>query len=450
MKRPTPYSQLAGALRSAIVAVSPWAFALLTVFTAPPTESLAWAAPQEQRHRVVVRVEGTRSDELTKELAGILGDNVDVVPSGQANAAIAKAGQRVPLGPTLAVAAKRTGALKKLRAALSETQAEVGIVGVVRPRKGGNELLLLVLLPGEEEPAIEETLALEKGSNEAALRTALGPLLDGWAAKAAPEPAAPVPAPSDEGAAESPSFERPVHRYGVELVNASVSFDLGGRFFTYSDPVSANLRDYNVFGSPGIALRAEVYPGAPTGIVVLRDLGLTGEFRTALGLGSSTRDGTEVSTQWLRAGGGLRYRVPFGPSEAPYVVAARGGFALDSFTLEGTGALTDQVPSVSYAFVRGGIDARVPLGPVALTAFFDYLGAVSAGDVYDRFREPALGGIDVGGGLVVPIAHGFEARLSAEYVRWFYAFGPVPGDAFVAGGALDENVHLEVGPQYVY
>jgi hypothetical protein len=423
----------------------------------------AHAAPTQSpdarvEHVVALRVEGARAAEVRKELAEALGESpsgdgasggVSLVKGDDFDRALGKAGQRPPLGATLGLAAKRGPLLDKVRAALGAVGAEVGVLGLVRAKRGGgSELVLLVLLPGEPEPAIDEIVQLGAGSNASALRDALAPLLEGWKANPAPaESSSPSPEPVEP--AEKP-YERPTHRYGTELVSGSVSFDLGGRFFTYSDPVSTNLRDYDVFGAPGLALRAEAYPGAPWGIAVLRDLGITGEFRAAFGLDSKTREGTEVGTQWLHYGAGLRYRFPFGDEERPYVVAARGAFVRDEFLFDATGALASEVPGVAYSSIRGGVDARIPLGPVALTAFFDYLGALSAGEVLDRFREPTLGGIDVGGGLVVPIAAGFEARVSAEYVRWFYAFGPQVGDPFVAGGALDENVHLELGPQYVY
>src|SRR5690606_5433834 len=149
-------------------------------------------------------------------------------------------------------------------------------------------------------------------------------------------------------------------------------------------------------------------------------------------------------------GGGLRYRLPLGPKEKPFVLGLRGSFIQDGFVLEAEGDLGRETPSVKYNFLRVGLDGRFPIGPVAITAFGGYLGSLDSGDVHERFRDSSVGGIDVGGGLTVPIVHGLEARLQAEYVRWFYSFGPIPGDAFVAGGALDEYIHLEIGPQYVF
>ena len=120
-------------------------------------------------------------------------------------------------------------------------------------------------------------------------------------------------------------FERREFVYGEDIFNINVSFDIGGRFFGSSDGLSTNLRDYSVFGTPGVSARAEVYPVAPVGIVVARDIGIHGEFRIAPVISSETQDGTEVDTEWMRFGGGLKYRFPIpGPEDKPFVLALEG------------------------------------------------------------------------------------------------------------------------------
>jgi hypothetical protein len=48
----------------------------------------------------------------------------------------------------------------------------------------------------------------------------------------------------------------------------------------------------------------------------------------------------------------------------------------------------------------------------------------------------------------VTLGRGFEARLWLDYARWFYDMNPEPGDAYVAGGALDEMLTVLVGVAY--
>ncbi|MFO0552231.1 MAG: hypothetical protein U0271_27840 [Polyangiaceae bacterium] len=249
------------------------------------------------------------------------------------------------------------------------------------------------------------------------------------------------------------AWQRPEEIYGFEIVRASLAFDAGFRFFGYNDGLSSNLRSYEILGAPGLAADVELFPFAPLGFMVLRDLGVTAEVRYQPGISSETTSGTALGTEWLRFGGGLRYRLPIDlgrDDKTPLVFGVRGGFHQDRFVIDSAPEVAGETPSVKYTFVSVGLDGRFPLGPVALFAYGDYLGATDSGEVHDRFRDPSIGGIDVGGGLAIPLVRGLELRVSAEYIRWFYAFGPVPGDSYVAGGALDEFVHLEGGLGYVY
>jgi hypothetical protein len=430
--------------------------------TAPPTSSAGASSPSA-RHRVAVHVEGAGAGDLADTLGGLMPETVDLVPSKELALALAKQGQRLPFGLVISLDRQRKPVVARVRKGLEQLGAEALVVGFVRPRKqGGREALVLVFEPGRDEPSIEEVVALGTPGTKDELATALAEALDAW--KPPPPPPEPEPAPTaevapsegeagsseddDDGDESSPS-ERPSGVVGHEILSVAVAFDLAGRFFDHNDGRGTNLRSYSTL-APAITGRLEGYPLATTGVPVLEGLGLYGEVRSAVGLSSATDDGTSVDTSWLRFGGGMRLRMPFGPREAPFVVAARGGLVRDAFTLEASGQLGEEVPSVGYTFVRGGLDGRFPLGPIALTVEAGYLGALEAGEVAARFRDATLGGIDVGGGIAVPIAYGFEARLTGQYVRWFYAFKPVPGDAFVAGGALDEYLHVELGPAYVY
>lgn len=408
------------------------------------------------KHPVVIYTEGTRPKDAEAQIKETLPEPAALDANDAWKRAATKKGQKFPLGFTLTLESKRQAMLKRLGDAAKEVGIEVVIIGMARASKpSGSEILLLVLEAGKDTPSIEKVVKLGSGDAKAETEAALKDLYDSWAPPVVETPEKPIdgeaPDKTDPEKPDAPEDEwvRPENVFGHEIFQVAASFDLAGRFFEYSDGLSPNLRDYDVFGAPGLSANVSVYPLAPTGIVVLRDIGLYGDFRIALGLSSAAANGTEVSTDWMRFGGGLRYRLPLGPKDAPYVLRAHGGFYRDAFQIEETGELVGETPSTEYLFLKGGLDARIPIGPVAITLFGDYLGSLSDG-LPDRFREPSIGGIDVGGGLTIPIVYGLEARLQAEYVRWFYAFEPVPGDDYVAGGALDQNVHIEIGPQYVF
>lgn len=420
----------------------------------------------------MVYTEGARSAAVSDQLKGGLPASGDVVDNAEFRKALTAQGQKLPLGLTITLASKRGAIITKIGKALESMNADAAVIGFIRPKRPfGNEVVLLVIEKGKTEPTIDKVIALDKDATRADMQIAMEPVTSTWGSGsgggggggggsaeggggsgAGGDDKQPDDKKPDDKAPEGEDGEwvRPKNVYGHEIFNINASFDIGGRFFGYNDPITTNLRDYSVFGAPGFSARAEVYPLAPLGIIILKDLGLTGEFRMQPGLSSETSDGTEVETNWMRFGGGLRFRLPVGDKEKPFVFGLRGGFVQDGFTLTATGDLAAEAPSVKYNFMRVGLDARFPIGPVAITAFGGYLGAIDAGEVKERFTDPSIGGIDVGGGLTVPIAYGFEARLQAEYVRWFYAFAPVLGDAFIAGGALDEYIHLEIGPQYVF
>lgn len=413
------------------------------------------------KHRAVLYTEGGRGTEVASLVRGALPADTEIIQGEDFRKALLKQGQKQPLGLTVTLGSKRQAMLGRIGKAASELGAEVVIIGYVQRGRSGFELILLAVPAGSDNPSVDQTVPLDKPTTKDGVAAALKPIADAWKPTDSGTPTVTGPTgPTDNG--EKPKVEpkrndddgkgwvRPKNVYGHEIFSINASFDVAFRMFGYNDGVTTNLRDYHVYGQPGVSARLEVFPLAPLGIVFLKDLGLTGEFRISPGISSATSDGTEYGTQWMRFGGGLRYRLPLGPKEKPFVLGLRGSFIRDGFVIDAEGDVADEAPSVQYSFMRVGLDGRFPIGPIAITAFGGYLGAIDSGAVHDRFTDPSIGGIDVGGGLTVPIALGFEARLQAEYVRWFYAFAPVIGDTFVAGGALDEYVHIEVGPQYLF
>jgi len=255
----------------------------------------------------------------------------------------------------------------------------------------------------------------------------------------------PVEASPPQEDSEHPSGVR-----GYELVSVRVGFNLGLRSLWLSDGLTSNLRDYRVVGVPGLAGALDVYPLATLDVPVLSDVGLTFEGRGALGLTSAIEGGAAVNTGWTRFAGGLRYRQRLDATLDPVVLGFAGSFVHDDFAIAAPPELAAQEPSARTASLRGGLDVRVPLGPLAITAGVGGLGVLDEGGLYDRVRGATIAGVDGSLGLVVPLGLGFDARLNASYERWFSSFAPIPGDAYVAGGAVDERAHVEVASAYVF
>ena len=416
-----------------------------------------------QSKSIVVYVEGPDAASARAPVLQVVPKTLGVVDPDAFSKALAQAGQRGPMGNQIAIARGREKVLERVRKAIGAVGAEGAVIGRVRrTRSGGQEVWVLFVDPIPGDLAVDEAVPLEAGDRAAPFRAALGPSLDAVApaetkkieAPAKPEASAATSEGTD-AAEEEPAAEgdRKPHDIGTALFVAGLAFEMGGRRFEYSDPLegSTNLRPYDVFGAPLAVVHGELYPLAGTSAPIARDLGLTVSFAHAFGLSSSTSGGDPIGTNYNRFNAGLRLRIRTGDAGSP-VLGVSGGFGLVSFTFDDPPPdIADSLPGVSYAVLRGGIDGRVPLGSVlALTAGFDYLGALSAGDVYNRFTGPSIGGIAARAGFAVTVTEGIEMRLGAEYTRFFYAFEPEVGDAYVAGGALDELLALSLGAAYVY
>jgi hypothetical protein len=303
---------------------------------------------------------------------------------------------------------------------------------------------------------VNDVIPLKKPEEDLlAIETAIEPALK--EIEPAPKPEEPPPKPKQPPPEPPPPPPAPAeHDIGSAFFVGELGFELAGRWFTYSDGISQNLRPYSVFGAPTLAVAAEVYPLAGTGTPVASDLGITLAYARAFALQSATEGGEPIGTTYQRFGAGLRVRrvidqLTLEGLGAP-VVGLSGGLRLITFSYDAPKGLAAEVPDVSYTLLRVGVDGRVPLGAVAALVMFDYLAPLSAGTIYDRFRDPSVAGIGLGAGVAVPVPAlpGLEARLLVEYTRFFSAFSPELGDVYVAGGALDELLGIRLSGAYVY
>jgi hypothetical protein len=112
--------------------------------------------------------------------------------------------------------------------------------------------------------------------------------------------------------------------------------------------------------------------------------------------------------------------------------------------------LATQIPSVDYTANRTAVDARIPAGRFAFLAEAGFRAVLNAGAVAQHFRSTSVEGVDAQLGGAFAIASGWEGRLVVDYERYFYAFSPVPGDAYVAGGALDQFFGARLALAWTY
>ncbi len=240
------------------------------------------------------------------------------------------------------------------------------------------------------------------------------------------------------------------HDPSEALVVASVGLDFGGRRFAYSDALTPNLRDYQLFGAPMPKLGVTLYPLAWKPWAFVRDLGVGFRYAQALGLDSETGDGTVVGTTWER--GLLFLKARLRPvRNKRTMIGLSLGLGFDRFVFRSSSELSEEVPSVAYLMLRPGVDTRLPVGKrVSVLLDLGYLGVISSGAVGERMRGAQTGGVDLGLGLGFKLGWGMELQANMQYTRYFHAFSPEPGDTYVAGGALDEMLTLGLRAVYAY
>jgi len=182
-----------------------------------------------------------------------------------------------------------------------------------------------------------------------------------------------------------------------------------------------------------------LYPGASSGQAFVKDIGVVFRYAGSLGFDSQTKDGSQKATgSFTRTAFGVRGRFLAGPKNSGPYLGIEGTYGTWAFVFEGDAPIVAEVPSVRYKYLRAAIDARFPFGAFSLIAGAGGMYVMSAGEFSDRFPHASIAGVD--GALTAAYAFlpWLEARAGATYTRVFSSAKPEPGDAFIAGGALDE------------
>jgi hypothetical protein len=270
-----------------------------------------------------------------------------------------------------------------------------------------------------------------------------------------PEPIAPVAVePKAEpkasraaGAGEGPgllasTFGTP--RGGMPFAIIRVEFNTVARSYDYNDPVTTNLRPFSVSFMPTPALSLALYPLGLTGSAALSGLGLDVGFATSLGVSSARANGPSYPTTYSRFDVGAHYRLWFGETASSFTLIPRVGFQSAGLSLSAAsdGTVENELPNVRYSGLRLGLGFDAPLFAglrVLADGAFVLLGS-SAGDVISSkyFTKGSVNGINVGVSLAYGFTEAFGLEAGFGYQHYFFSFQPNPGDAFIAGGALDQ------------
>lgn len=431
---------------------------------------------------VVFHAEGDGADAFADDVKDQLPKGLIAGDPKKFETALTKAGHKGAMGKALDSTKQRDKLLDKVRKAAENAKADVVVILRVKKNKKDRTVTILVVDPKSSSLAREDevTLPLKKGKDDSkgVVASVNSGLEKFGGAAATPEP----PAKKDDKKVEkkdekkddevvekkdekkddeeekpkkeepsSPS-DRKVGEVGTALFIVGAGVELGIRQFEYNQPITKNLRAYRVVGAPMLGLNLELYPLANSK-GPLAGIGIIANYAQALALQSAAAQGAKVPTKWNRFLVGLRYRIGIG--DKGMYVAPMVGFGGQAFTFSGLDDKTSkESPAARYSYIRLGIDGRIPLGPVAITAGLGYLlTSVPKDDlqvVSGRFPHATVGGVDANIGLGVGVTKGLEARLSFNYSRFFYSMKPEPGEPYIAGGALDQLSSVHIGAAYVY
>jgi hypothetical protein len=223
------------------------------------------------------------------------------------------------------------------------------------------------------------------------------------------------------------------------------------RKLTYHQDISPRpLLPYYLPAGPIATIEIVAYPHGPSNEDTVSNLGLEVELQQGI-----ISSGPQVGASQERVGntvhdfaGGVRYRFPISAADEIFVSATYGE---DAFTFSGANRGDLAVPDTIYHYLRPGIGARVGLGGgLSMRAALGYraLNAVAgikaltnAGgpQLEELFPRLVVSGADaelVGG---YAINDRVALRLGVEWRRYWYSMSSQPGDAFIAGGAIDQS-----------
>jgi hypothetical protein len=115
----------------------------------------------------------------------------------------------------------------------------------------------------------------------------------------------------------------------------------------------------------------------------------------------------------------------------------------------GTSSAARDLPSARYKMLRLEADGRIPFGSFAALLEASYLPIFDAAPVTDRFPHGSARGLGGRIGVAARALSWLEGRLDFRYDHIIYKMSPEPGDAYVAGGALDQQFSITAGA-YVF
>ncbi|HKE15365.1 MAG TPA: hypothetical protein VKB80_10890 [Kofleriaceae bacterium] len=233
-------------------------------------------------------------------------------------------------------------------------------------------------------------------------------------------------------------------------LSIAVGPELFGRHFSYRDDIFHQLQEYDVTATPAVTATAAIYPMARGTGGALAGLGLAGQFTHVPAFDSEDGAGGRYTSEARSYALGARYRHHLLGIE----VAGALDYGSQSFSIASAGDMpAPDFPGVSYRYLRAGLGIAAPLvSRFSIAAAAGYRQVLSSGEISgdDFFPRSSARGFDADLELSAALLWGFDLRVGAALERYGHDLQPEPGDARVAGGALDQYLRLFLRLGYTY
>jgi hypothetical protein len=227
-----------------------------------------------------------------------------------------------------------------------------------------------------------------------------------------------------------------------QALDAFIGPRLFSRRLGYSQDIFRALRQYQLALGPSIGVVANFYPGAYFTDTFISNVGLFVGIEQAFGVTSKLTNGNQYPTYVHDWSGGARVRFPVGGMIEPSVLAA---FGEHSYLLR-SGPMSPRIdldmPDTIYKYVRLGAQVRVNLPEnFSITVEGSYRHLLGVGQLkVNYFPRSTAMGMDVSAGVGYRFMPVLEGRAGVDLRRYAYSMNSVPGDTFVAGGAVDQYI----------
>jgi hypothetical protein len=250
---------------------------------------------------------------------------------------------------------------------------------------------------------------------------------------------------------DSDSKKQGERLYSNAMIIADAGVGIASRKLEYSDAVAGQLRNHAVPAMAVYSAGLEVYPATASGLAVLENVGLVGKFASSFEVESKTTDGTQAARgSFSRYEIGVRGRIPTGDKKDGVLIGLQGTYGVWAFAFNGRDPLVNDALTAEYKYLRAAADVRVPSGAFALLGGAGYMNVSSAGPFSERFPRATIQGVDavIGGAYAFTSQVGIRAQVT--YARIFSSAHPELDAPYVAGGALDQYVVIDLGVSAIF